>query len=93
MTSNEISTLKTGKYSIEFSGSGTAIFAQNEDGEKKWIATTTDPAQAMVIVEGLIMVEHKRFYHPETIPVLKDAENKPLPPFLKRGVEKSQGRV
>lgn len=83
------STLKTGKYSIQFSGSGTTIFAEEEFGDKKWIATTTDPEMAMTIVEGLILVEHKRFYHPETKPVIKDQENKPLPPFLRRGVEKS----
>lgn len=87
---NNTSTLQTGKYTIEFSSSGTAIFTIDDFGDKKWLATTTDPDTAMVIVEGLILVEHKRFYHPEANPVLRDKENKPLPPFLIRnGAEKA----
>ena len=84
---DEKSSLTTGKYNIEFSNSGTAIYSFDDLGEKTWVATTSDPDQAMLIVEGLILVEHKRFYHPDTQPTItKENEsvvNTPRPPFLK----------
>jgi hypothetical protein len=83
----ESPTLTVGKYSIESAEGGFGIFAVGEFDNKEWVATAPDPELAMKIVEGLIMVEMKRFYHPEATPVVKGAEGKPLPPFLKKGPE------
>lgn len=83
--SNEKSTLSVGNFSIEPSPGGFGIFAAGELGDKEWIATAPDPELAMKIVEGLILVDMKRFYHPDSIPVLKGVDAKPLPPFLKKG--------
>jgi len=78
-------TLSVGNFTIEGSEGGFAIFAVDEIGEKEWIATAPDPEIAMKIVEGLIMVDTKRFYHPESQPTFSTTEGKPLPPFLKKG--------
>ena len=82
-------TLSVGNYTIELSPGGFGIFASDDFGDRQWVATAPDPEVAMKIVEGLIMVEMKRFYHPESAPVFKTTEGKPLPPFLKKGAEKS----
>ena len=82
--SNEKATLSVGKFSIEPSPGGFGIFAADELGDKEWIATAPDPELAMKIVEGLILVDMKRFYHPDSAPVLTGADAKPLPPFLKK---------
>lgn len=82
-------TLSAGNYTIEIAPGGFGIFAEDDFGDRQWVATAPDPEVAMKIVEGLIMVEMKRFYHPDSAPVLKSAEGKPLPPFLKKGSEKS----
>jgi hypothetical protein len=84
---NESPTLKVGKYSIEMKDGGFGIFAVGEFDNKEWVATAPDPESAMKIVEGLIMVEMKRFYHPEATPIVTGAKGKPLPPFLKKGTE------
>lgn len=86
--SSEGPTLTVGNYIIESAAGGFGIFATDELGEKHWVATAPDPEIAMKIVEGLIMVEMKRFYHPEATPIFTTEEGKPLPPFLKKGTEK-----
>jgi hypothetical protein len=85
--SNETSTLSTGKYEIELDQNGVVIFTVSERGEKQWLATVLDPETATNIVEGLILVEHKRFYRPEAAPIFNtvDVEDKPVPPFLTKG--------
>lgn len=85
-TEESPTTLKTGNYSIELSGSGVQIYAVGESNKKNWVASTGDPQLAMDIVEGLILVETKRFYHPESEPTFETevAESAPLPPFLRR---------
>lgn len=83
-------TLSIENYNIEMVDTGFAIFVTKTDtGEREWVATAGDPQIAMTIVEGLILVEYKRFYHPDTEPVFQSADEKPLPPFLKKGSEKS----
>lgn len=79
-------TLSTGKYTIELSSGATMIYKISEEGEKIWFCSTTDPSAAMDIVEGMILVEYKRFYHPEAAPKVSTAVPKenPSPPFLKR---------
>lgn len=88
LMSEDKPTLSVGNYTIEMAPGGFGIFAADELGDKQWIATAPDPEVAMKIVEGLILVEIKRFYHPESAPVLKGKEGKPLPPFLRTTAEK-----
>jgi len=85
MTESNGPTLSVGNYSITQSAGGFGIFLSNELTEDQWVATAPDPEMAMKIVEGLVMVEMKRFYHPESAPILKGADSKPLPPFIKKG--------
>lgn len=85
---NNGSTLSVGNFSIESVSGGFAIFTTDEFEDKTWIATAQDPELAMKIVEGLILVDMKRFYHPDSAPTLKTADANPLPPFLKKGTEK-----
>ena len=80
----EKSTLSTGKYHIEIDEGPSVIYKFDDDGNKIWVATTSDPVIAMQIIEGLILVEHKRFYHPEATPTVSVKDDKPLPSFLKR---------
>ena len=83
-------TLSAGKYNIEMVKGGFGIFITDELDDRQWIATASDPEVAMKIVEGLILVEMKRFYHPESTPVLKGTEGKPLPPFLKSTAQRPE---
>ena len=87
--SEESPTLSVGNYVIESTDGGFKIFSVDQIGEKEWVATTSDPEIAMKLVEGLLMVEMKRFYHPDATPVFKSAEGQALPPFLKKGTEGS----
>ena len=80
----EKNTLSTGKYHIEFDNGPSIIYKFDDGGNKIWVATAPDPNTAMQIIEGLILVEHKRFYHPEATPTVTTEDSKPLPPFLKR---------
>lgn len=79
-------TLSTGKYTIELNSGATMVYKITDAGDKVWFCSTTDPSAAMDIVEGLILVEYKRFYHPEAAPkvMTAGAQENPLPPFLKR---------
>jgi hypothetical protein len=77
-------TLSAGKYSIELSNGPTVIYVLDEENNKQWVATTTDPEKAMSIVEGLILVEMKRFHYPGSEPKISSVENKPTPPFLRK---------
>jgi hypothetical protein len=81
----EKTTLSTGKYTIELSNGPSIVYKIDELGTKEWLCSTTDPDTAMSIVEGLILVEHKRFYHPEAKPEIKSSTGAPVPPFLRRG--------
>ena len=67
-TSQKKSTLTTGKYTIEFDNGPSHIYKFDEAQNKIWVASASDPDIAMKIIEGLILVEHKRFYHPEATP-------------------------
>jgi hypothetical protein len=83
------STLSVGNYSIESEPTGFVIYAEAEIGAKEYVAKVLDPEVAMRIVEGLILVEMKRFYYPDSDPTFKDQGGNPLPPFLKKGSEAS----
>lgn len=83
--SQEKRTLSTGKYTIEFDDGPSVIYKFDENENKIWVASASDPDTAMRIIEGLILVEHKRFYHPETEPIISTEKKSPQPPFLKKG--------
>ena len=83
------STLSVGNYSIEVTAGGFGVFITKELGEKMWLADAADPGVAMQIVEGLILVEMKRFHYPDSTPTFKDGSGNPLPPFLRKGSEGS----
>ena len=80
-------TLSADKYTIELSNGPSHIFKFDKEKQKIWIASAADPDLAMQIIEGLILVEHKRFYYPESTPnvttEIKES-SPPSPPFLKR---------
>ena len=87
---SENSTLSAGKYLVELVGGGaTQVYTVDDAGNKIWLCATTDPNKAMEIVEGLILVETKRFYHPESKPEVSAPEGKPVPPFLRKAHEAS----
>jgi len=67
-TAREKSTLATGNYTIEFTDGPSHVYKFDENKNKIWIASASDPEIAMEIIEGLILVEHKRFYHPDSAP-------------------------
>ncbi len=83
------STLSVGNYSIESEPTGFVIYAETERGAKEFVAKTLDPEIGMRIVEGLILVEMKRFYYPDSDPTFKDQGGNTPPPFLKKGSEAS----
>ena len=85
MTNNEeTAQLTTGNYTIKQEKGAAVIYTTDEGGEMRWLASTTDPNKAMEIVEGLILVEHKRFYKPEATPTFVSGNDRPIPPFLKK---------
>jgi len=81
-TSPENSTLSTGKYTIELTGGASVVYAFDTEGNKTWVCSASDPMVAMNIIEGLIMVEHKRFYYPDSKPQINVGT--PKPPFLNK---------
>lgn len=83
----EKSTLSAGKYVIDLDKGATHVYTVDEDGARTWVCATTDPKQAMEIVEGLVMVETKRFYYPQSSPDVSSSTASPVPPFLKRANE------
>jgi len=76
--------LSVDKYVIESGKTGFAIYADVGGGSREWIATAGDPKTATDIVEGLILVEMKRFYYPESQPTFSSEDGRPLPPFLRK---------
>jgi len=82
--SNDKHTLSTSRYTVEFSDGPSNVYAFGLDGKKNWVCSAASPTIAMEIVEGLVLVEHKRFYYPQNQPEVKVAIGKPLPPFLKK---------
>ena len=86
----EETTLKYANYVIEIGDAGFNIFAvEAEKDLKEWVATVPDPEVGMAIVEGLILVEHKRHQYPDSAPVFQSNDGKPLPPFLRKASESS----
>ncbi len=68
-TNEEPQTLKTGNYVVEFSNGPSVVYrTAAEGGSKEWVCTCPDPESAMLVIEGLILVENKRFYYPDATP-------------------------
>jgi hypothetical protein len=84
----EKKTLRTGNYTIELSDGPAVVHKLHPGtGHKDWVCTCPDIDSAMIVVEGLILVENKRFYYPESTPTMKFDEAKgdsADPSFLKR---------
>ena len=87
MSDQEGPILSVGNYTIELTSKGFGIFITKDLEDRTWLATATDPEVAMKIVEGLILVEMKRFHYPDSAPTFKDGSGNPLPPFLRKGAE------
>lgn len=67
-TAPKTGTLSTGNYVVETSDGPSPIYKIDKQGNKIWVASASDPQVAMEIIEGLILVEYKRFYYPESTP-------------------------
>lgn len=92
MNNQEGPILSVGNFTIEVAPGGFGIFVTDDLEDKKWLATAADPEIAMKIVEGLVLVEMKRFHYPESAPTFKSEGGKPLPPFLEKGTEAPEDR-
>ena len=83
----ETKTLRTGNYVIELSDGPSLVYKiEPNSGHKDWVCTCPDPESAMIVVEGLILVENKRFYYPKSSPTMQfeEAKTKTSPNFLDR---------
>lgn len=85
------STLKFGQYTIELSDGPSTVWRVDSEGNKQWVASCPDPEIAMDVVEGMVLVEQKRFYYPDSKPTVNFGttatevkEEAPVPSFLKR---------
>ncbi len=58
-------TLKHGKYTVDIEPNGCSVYAIEENQKVFLCGGIGDPELAMTIVEGMILVEAKRFYVPE----------------------------
>lgn len=85
---NSTDTLRTGNYTVEVSNGPSVVYKiEPHSGSRAWVCTCPDPDSAMLVVEGLILVENKRFYYPESKPTLSFEETKDeteVPSFLQR---------
>ncbi len=78
------STLTHGKYTIDIERGGCAIYVIEEDQKIFLCGGIADPELAMAIVEGLILVEAKKFYHPEAKRAVTMSDGETVPHFLKK---------
>ncbi len=78
--------LSVNKYTIDLDAGGCKLYRLHDEGHKTFICgEISDPQIAMEIIEGLIMVQYKRFYHPDSQPTFEqkeDASKAPVIPFL-----------
>ncbi len=75
INNEENSQLSVDQYTIDLDAAGCKIYKLGKEGQKTFICGEIgDPKTAMEIIEGLIMVEYKRFYYPDSKPTFeKDA--------------------
>ena len=70
--------LSVDKYTIDLDTAGCKIYKLHEEGHQTFICgEIANPQIAMEIIEGLIMVEYKRFYYPDSLPTFEQEEKKP----------------
>ena len=77
-------TLTHGNYTADIERDGCAIYVTKEDQKIFLCGGIADPELAMSIVEGLILVEAKKFYHPEATRAVTMADGETVPHFLKK---------
>ena len=77
-------TLTHGKYTIGIESNGCVVYVIEDDQKIFLCGGITDPELAMSIVEGLILVEAKKFYHPEAERTVTTPGGETVPHFLKR---------
>lgn len=78
-------TLTHDKYTIDIDRGGCTIYILEEDQKIFLCGGIADPELAMTIVEGMILVEAKKFYHPEAARDVKMSDGETVPNFLKKG--------
>lgn len=76
--------LTHGKYTIDIAPNGCVVSVIDEDQKIPLCGGIQDPELAMTIVEGLILVEAKRFYKPDAERVVTTQTGKPIPHLLKK---------
>jgi len=77
-------TLTHGNYTIDIETDG-CVVSLIKDNQKIFLCGGIgDPELAMTIVEGLILVEAKKFYHPEAERTVTMHDGETVPHFLKR---------
>ena len=83
----EKSKLSVGKYTVDLDTGGCDIYKVHDEGHKTFVCGgIAEPQIAMEIIEGLIMVEYKRFYYPESQPTFEQGPpvvQETVVPFLK----------
>jgi len=78
------STLTHGNYTIDIDRGGCTVYVLQEDQKIFICGGIADPELAMTIVEGLILVEAKKFYHPEAERAVTMTDGETVPHFLKK---------
>ena len=78
-------TLTHGKYSIDIGRRGCSIYVIEAEQKIFLCGGIGDPELAMTIVEGLLLVEAKRFYVPEAARAVTMSDGETVPHFLKVG--------
>jgi len=78
------STLTHDKYTIDIDRGGCTISILEENQKIFLCGGIADPELAMTIVEGMILVEAKKFYHPEAARDVTMSDGETVPHFLKK---------
>ena len=76
--------LTHGKYTIDIESGGCAVYSIDNEQKVFLCGGIADPELAMSIVEGLLLVEAKRFYVPEAKRDVTMSDGETVPHFLKR---------
>jgi len=80
----ETGNLTHGKYTIDIDPGGCVVSSLEGDQKVFICGGIADPELAMTIVEGLLLVEAKKFYHPEAARSITMQDGETVPHFLKR---------
>jgi hypothetical protein len=80
----EAGALTHGKYTIDLGSGGCSVYTFKGDQKVFLCGGIADPELAMAIVEGLLLVEAKKFYAPDAARTVTVEDGETVPPFLKR---------